>query len=221
MSKIIDFINSKAQEIISIREGIDSDKIGLALNSLKENIVKLEQRMQRHTEVEKKLYDDNDHADKRHGQLMLVDAIEAIHQQVYVTLSSFISLLNYIGIDGLINHPINSVERFLKHLHNKYTDRIDPTVFEYLNKSREFRSKFVDHPQQHKLHDWMTINYNDISYVVYFKRGATGDVKMIDADIPPDHPSFIPPISCEDFYVSPNKSKTYAAVCELISKFLP
>lgn len=210
-------------------KGYKGDKkaeVGMALHRLKESLVKLDYRYFDLAEVAQlfdRLKDDEMGEPLHYLQIAFVDRVEAFHQQVYATVSTLILVLNYLGYKGeKLNHPIDSVEQFLEFIKErklKYRSVLSDQV-DVLQKSRDFRSKFIDHPQQHQLHDWMTFRAMDGIYLIFFKRKGD-EVYMIDPTKYPFDPDFKPPVNCgKDFYIAPSEEKTFKAVEVLVKHML-
>ena len=207
-------------------KGKRRDKVGLALHWLRENFIKLYYNYRDIEAVEKSLFKlpEEKMGEELHFlQILFVDRIEGFHQQVYATLSTLIAVLNHTGIKGIDSkdHPINSVKGFLEYLSKKFPYRGGlKDQITILEKSRDYRSKFIDHLQQHILHEWMTFGYNGEYYVIYF-RSKGDEVYSIRGDIDPMSPDFRPPVNCgDDFYISPDKKKTYKALVGLTKTLL-
>jgi len=152
-------------------------------------------------------------------QLRFVDKVEAFHQHVYATLAVLALALNHRKEPRAKQpYPIGSISKFLDALKERdfrYKDRLLDQVT-VLEKSADFRSKYVDHPEQHQLHDWMTMVYLGNYRVIYFiKRDDTVVYRPGSSD--PDSPDFRPPLGgVEEFYVSPDLDRTYDAVQRVI-----
>src|SRR5689334_18548500 len=125
-------------------------------------------------------------------QLRFVDKMEAFHQHIYATLAVLALVLNQRRAkDGEQAYPVGSISRFLAALKERdfrYKDRFLDHV-SVLERSADFRSKYVDHPERHQLHDWMTYRPDRYTYVIYFIRKGTG---VFWRGGPPDpfHPDF-------------------------------
>lgn len=190
------------------------EQVGLALNHLDEALQKLNMRLDEVIYAERLLANkENSPASLEDLQLKFVDKVEQFHRQMYSALSVLILVLNQTGIHGeKPNHPINSVDRFLDYLLGK-NESLSISI-DYLKKSISFRAKFVDHPQQHKLHDWMTYLSDGRYYIIYFIPTADRNVYLRVGN--PLDVEFEPPVSCSDFYVSPHFAETYGSLCNLI-----
>ena len=199
------------------------DEVALTLQRLRENIERSSFRYGEYLLIERNVSSEKSSIPLRTRQLKLVDKTEAFHQQIYSTISVLILVLNHIKIDGVKeDHPINSVKRFLQFLKEKpyrYQSVLHDQV-DTLLKSVDFRAKFVDHPQNHPVHDWMTYDYIKDTYLIYFiKRGP--EVYYMPGNPDPEAPDFLPPVNCgEDFFVSPNIHKVNSALMNLVDQLL-
>ncbi len=95
-------------------------RYGLVLHRVIESFRGLEMRTKELMEAEKRIveYDPEQKKEKMtldELQNIYVNKTEAYHQQIYSTISNLIMVANYFGINGKkVNHPIRSVEKFLK-----------------------------------------------------------------------------------------------------------
>lgn len=153
-------------------------------------------------------------------QLEFVDKTEAFHQQVYATISAFIMLLSHIADQKfLAQMPIDSLVKFLRHISDKSYESTVKDQASLLIKSADFRSKFIDHPQQHALHDWMTYSYGpEECCIIYFTRKGP-EVYYIEPKNP-YAPDFVPPVNYKSFYVSPAHTQVFLAVVHFTEKVL-
>lgn len=153
-------------------------------------------------------------------QLDFVNWTEAFYQELYATLSAFVMLLNHLGDREFGQLPIRSVGKFLGVIDKKVNGITE--LKNTLDEARAFRAKFIDHPQQHVLHDWMTHSLPSIegpkAVVIYFVKKGSGIYwrGLID----PHAPSFRPPFDCESFYVSPPHRKVYNSLKDFIRRVL-
>lgn len=152
-------------------------------------------------------------------QLGFVDKTEAFHQQVYATISAFIMLLSHVaGQKFLSQMPIDSLTKFLRHISDKSYESIVKDQATLLIKSADFRSKFIDHPQQHALHDWLTYSYGTGTCIIYFIRKGNEVYYREPKD--PYAPDFTPPVNYKSFYVSPAHTQVFLAVIYFTEKVL-
>lgn len=204
-----------------ILKGYNDEKrkeVGMTLHRLKEAIIKLDYRYFELISIVKtfdQLTNEEQGEPLHYLQIAFVDKVEAFHQQVYATISTTMLVINHIGYKGKrINHPIDSVKKFLEYIKGeifKYRSVLGDQI-DILEKSRDFRAKFIDHPQQHQLHDWMTFRAEDGLYLIFFMRKGD-EVYAIDPTIHPFDPNFKPPVNCgEDYYIAPSEGKTLKAV---------
>lgn len=152
-------------------------------------------------------------------QLRFVDKTEALHQHVYATLAVLALVLNHRREgDSRQPYPVGSITKFLAALKERdfrYKDRLLDHVA-VLERSADFRSKYVDHPEQHQLHDWMTYCPEEKAYIIYFIR-KSGALIYRAGPTDPFHPGFQPPVDCgDDFYVSPDPERTYSAMQKVV-----
>lgn len=143
-------------------------------------------------------------------QLLLIDKIEGFHQHVYSLISSFILVLVYLAPKDWKNHlPINSVEKFLEFLSTKINETEFSKSLNELNKSRIFRAKYIDHIQQHIIQNWMTYNFKNEAYIIYYIEKSN---KVFNIVSDPKSDIFIPPIDFETFYISPSCEETLKSI---------
>ena len=102
-------------------------------------------------------------------QLDLIDKTEAFHQSVYSTLSAFLLLLTHVLDQKTVDRmPVRSIKKALDFLERELESETCATSVAQLRKSIEFRTKSIDHPQQHALRNWMTIKSGAETAVLYF-----------------------------------------------------
>lgn len=152
-------------------------------------------------------------------QLDMVDKVESFYQQLYACMSAFTMLLNHIAPhDYRRSMSIGSVKKFLEFLLSKHLDHGES--LSWLETARDFRARFVDHVQQHVLHDWMTYSYpgkfGPECVIIYFvKKGP--EVYHRGFQTGPYDPSFEPPVNYESFYVTPPHKECFLSF-ELITE---
>lgn len=158
-------------------------------------------------------------------QLQFVDRTESFHRQLYGTLSVLMLLLSHAAPRRVASHlPISSVQAFLAYLREQpelssYTLQLDQ-----LCSSVEFRATFLDHPQQTKLHHWMTMGTPSETVIIYYVPVYVAPVDNSAVDVTtgshqylnPRAPNFRPAIVCSSFQVSPEPQKTQTALCSLV-----
>ena len=194
------------------------EKVGLALHKLRESLSRLNYRYSEYETAQMNLYQAGENGEEPNFticQERLVDRLEAFHQQVYSTISTLILVVNFLGVNGEKNHPINSVKRFLEYIILNIPNDIEiENSIDELLASISYRAKFVDHPQQQKLHNWMTFGYRGEHFVIYYiPKGR--EVYVHDNSHPRD-PNFKPPVNCEEFMVNPDGQSVYKSVFDLV-----
>lgn len=149
-----------------------------------------------------------------------VDKIEAYFQQVYSTLSAFIMLLSHVADDDFKKQmPIKGAEKFLLWISKRsYSGQLKDNVT-LLGKAREFRTIFIDHPQQHILHDWMTYSHLNGTAIIYFVRNGN-KVYAPGSIVDPYNPNFRPPFDYKSFYVSPDYRKVHESMKSFVKATL-
>ncbi|MFA5782567.1 MAG: hypothetical protein WC868_09900, partial [Bacteroidales bacterium] len=154
--------------------------------------------------------------DTTHLQLILVDKIEGFNQHVYALISTLVLVLTHLAPKvWKVDMPIRSIQKFLEYLKKKnQNDKKIIEAIDIIEKSREFRARFIDHVQQHIVQSWMTHTYRNDSYIIYYISKSNNIYHRGVRD--PNMDGFIPPVDCESFYVSPNINKTYIASVNLI-----
>lgn len=164
-----------------------------------------------------------------------LDKTEAFHQQVYSTISAFAMLLNHFASkDFLRGMPIGAIKQFLDFLKERFPDY--KKHIEQLELARDFRSKMVDHIQQHQLHDWMTYSYPHHTsrlgadcVIIYFTP-LDGTEPRPFLETPPEHLKslvydprssyFRLPIGHKNYYMSPHAGNVFLAMHEIASAVL-
>lgn len=168
--------------------------------------------------VMEEIYNPESNGNSHISQINLVDKIEAFHQQIYSALSAFVLMLNhYAPIQWKRDMPIKSIDRFLTFIHGKYNNQEFLDSLNYLNQSREFRAKFVDHMQQHIVHDWATVNANEVPMIVYYIL-AENEVDAVSCKMPGSEYEF--PIMCKQYYWSPPIPEVYKSFIFLMRTVL-
>lgn len=152
-------------------------------------------------------------------QLTLVRQTEAFHQHVYAVLGRFAMLLNHIAPKEFKTAlPTRSISKMLDYLESKVEAEGDLN-FNLIRNSLEFRSKFVDHPQQHKAHDWMTYRIPTSPVAIIYYVPGSNTRAMSKGALDPHDESFQPPLNCDSFYVAPPIEKVYGAILSLFQTF--
>lgn len=216
INEIQKFINFLATDFPKARQ----EKAHLAVNNFKESLIRLEIRLKELLKIEKEICFFSQKKNKRgldKVQMAYLDKIEAFHQHVYSTISSFINVLNLISNHSFKrNLPISGVQEFLEFIIKKDIHPIVLELTDTIKKSTEFRAKFVDHPQQHKSHTWMTYAPNDVACIIYYIPGSAGPNHTTNTPLDPYDPNFQCVMPYESFYVSPNNRETYGNLCTFV-----
>ncbi len=165
----------------------------------------------------------------RTRQLQYVDRTEAFHRQIYGTLSVLILFLNHSGPRQIVTQlPISSVQRFLQYLQEQPDLESHSEHFDQLLFSVKYRASLIDHPQQSKLHHWMTMGMPTETVIIhyiptYVESGddevAIGKPATIQY-LNPHEPNFKPIVDCSSFVVSPEAFKTHSSLCTIIINVL-
>lgn len=226
MDDLIQDIADNSENFLSKYNGSKKDNIAFVIRRLRESLIQINQRYKDYKNIEteiRNLHKPEDMGEKLHFlQLDLVNKVEAFHQQVYSTISVLILVLNFVGINNKrSNHPISSVSKFLDYLvKNVFSE--NPEILEQieiLKQSKDYRAKFVDHPQQHQLYEWSTYGYEDQVYIIYYKQ-LGNEIYAIRGNPDPLSKDFIPPVNTDDFYVAPDKNRTFNAVEVIVSALI-
>lgn len=169
---------------------------------------RLEMRFEELTKVEREIFHaepETIQRDMKEIQLDFVNRVEGFYQHYYATISAFAMYLNYVaGHDFKRGMPIGGNKDFLEFLGSKYPELKDNLLD--IERARDFRARFVDHIQQHTLHDWMTYSFpgkmGEECVIIYFiKKGP--EVYHRGFQLNPYVDDFRPPVNYESFYVSP------------------
>lgn len=161
----------------------------------------------------------------RTRQLQFVDRTEAFHRQIYGTLSVLMLFLSHSAPRRVASHlPISSVQKFLDYLRKQPGLVSCAGYLDQLRSSVKFRATFLDHPQQSKLHHWMTMGMRTETVIIHYvpsyvepvEHGVTttptGPIQYLN----PREANFRPAIACSSFHVSPESPKTHVALCSII-----
>lgn len=155
-------------------------------------------------------------------QLEFVNCVESYYQQLYATLSAFVMFLNYNAPREFKNGlPISRITNFLTFLGSKNGLTISEEIKE-LTRATIFRSKFVDHVQQHTLHNWMTYSFPTKSgpeCVVIYYIGKGREV-YYRPHLNPYADDFEPPVNYISFYVSPPHNECHRAIFDMCLKVI-
>ena len=226
---IDEFIANNWKKLLKGLRKNKREEIGLSLHLLKENCQRMQIKQKEYiTYVDLLSNCDLEKDDTQLLQLQLIDKIEAFHQHVYVTLASLVRVINYLKLQGDNSQiPINSIKQFLTHVkEGKFRYKVKlHRVIEKLIYSEDYRAKFVDHPQQHKMHNWMSYTYqangSREAVIIYYILYGSQPVYVPNSVYDPHDPDFKPPLPTgTDFYISPDINDTLDATNKLIIEFL-
>lgn len=223
MEELIKKIKSECDTIIKDFAPQSKENSIMAYQRFNEYILRLESRFDQLLNLEKEIAEfDPAKAERRLKDIQLdfVDKIEAYFQQLYSTLSAFVMLLNHIANDGFKSQmPIKGIEKFLSWISKQsYSSQLKEGIF-LLDKAREFRDIFIDHPQQHILHDWMTYSHLNGTAIIYFIRDGN-KVYTPGNTVDPYDPNFKPPFDYKSFYVSPDYRKVHDSMKYFVNSIL-
>ncbi len=156
-------------------------------------------------------------------QLEFVNRVEAYYQQLYASLSALAMLINHTAShDFKKNMSIRSISSLLEFLSKK--DIPLESEIKELTRAVEFRGKFVDHIQQHTLHDWMTygIPFNETRHcvVIYFINKGPEVYAPCNYIFDPYHKDFNLSLNHGGFYVSPPQDNCHKAFFSMTEKIL-
>lgn len=156
------------------------------------------------------------------AQMRFVDDFEAFHQHIYATLSSLAHLLTRLVPPGR-DVPTRSVKDFLVYL-AKYLPKSADEIAR-LEVSRDYRARYVDHPQQSPVRDWMTYRtpHADEAYLIYFEHAterAPAPPRPSQLSHDPRNPDFRPPVPASRWFVAPGVRETYAATLHVSKRAL-
>ncbi len=152
-------------------------------------------------------------------QLDIVNKIESFHQHVYATLSAFVMLLIQLLPRSLNSQiPINSINKFLKFLKKTNLNELLKDDIDNLLNSITFRAKFIDHPQQHAAHNWMTWRAEEEIVILYFIPLFTEE--EIEKYYQKHKDKATPPFEEKSMYISPYINITYKSLKIFIENIL-
>lgn len=169
-------------------------------------------------------------------QIELVDKTEAFHQQIYAALSAYRGLLlTTLPRSERDRLPKDSVSKLLRYVKERSNSSVLQNHIVHLERSVDFRARFVDHPDQHVVHDWMTFRPLGRTVTVYFAPHFGGATPEQEARLreqlrlqsehngfaDPWSAYFHPPLACESFYVSPRVDDTFASFEQYVLDALP
>ncbi len=152
-------------------------------------------------------------------QMDFMDRLEIFYQGLYSTLSAFAMLINNIAPHSEKRDlPIGSVQKFIEYLQERFPKL--KKELELLEKARAFRAKFVDHIQQHTLHDWMTYSPAVGEAVVIYFIPSNNSYPDYGDFTDPFNPTFKPPVGHKSFYVSPPFKKVFKSLKKVVKDTL-
>lgn len=222
----IERITHICQRLVNSRPAELQSKSALSARSFIESLNRLVKRYGELLAAEEKKLLATEESMKREGvvledlQFHFVDKTEAFHQQMYASLSNLVLALNNLRPHKklLIDIPIGSIERFLAYIDKVYgLKEVLPGVIDSLNSSRDFRSRFVDHPQQHGAHNWYMYSYGTGICIVYYLPDEDLDQEVIYVPTMgyPYVDNFQPIFKTKSCYVSPNHHSTFKSAFQL------
>lgn len=159
-------------------------------------------------------------------QIEFVNRVESYFQQLYAAISALAMFTNLTAShEYKKGMKIGSNTHFLDFLEKKH---IGIAQIKELRKALEFRAKFVDHIQQHVLHDWMTYGTSNAKesqcVIIYFIKAEsevrlpniiTAESGLYTPRFDPFHQKFELPFSHNGFYVSPQHLNCHRSFIEL------
>ncbi len=219
MEKLTKKVQSKCNKIIKKFSPRAKNEAVLALQQCNEFLLSLDRRYRELLKVEKEILNFNpknrDSRSLNEMQLDYVDKTHAFHQQIYSTISSLVKLLSHIGNDVfkqrfLEKKCIGSVEKFLENFRDteKKVEYLDLSL-DLLLHSRKYRTDFVDHTQQNKIHTWITQSLSGAVAIIYF-RFPEGKIPMPNPLI---NPYFI---NEDDVFVPKHHTWVYNSLVNLV-----
>ena len=207
-----DFIDSlePLYKALAEKDEVRDEIKAAAIHRFNENLIRLRWRYEALSQVEAELYSISPDSprDSRTVQFDFVDKTEAYYQQLYATLSAFVMVINKLASHEVRRGlNVSRNERFLSDLLRKYPEISDD--ISNVEIARAFRAKFVDHIQQHTLHDWCTVS-NLVGpgaggcTLIYFLRANPAVHGMVfRPGLDPYAAGYEPPVDHAGFYVSP------------------
>jgi len=220
-TEVNDFISGLEQFYINLSTNDLNDKKGLAVRTFNEFLLRLNKRASELLYFENLIFDqpklELEKMTLKEIQMYFVDKTEGFHQHVYSVISAFAMLLNHIAPREFCQRiPIRKNGKFLKFLKNEYPKLID--FIKILELSTSFRNKFIDHTQQHVLHDWMTYSYPENNQakavVIYFIKNSNNVYQREERN--PFSLNFQPPINCKEHYISPYYKDVYKSLLVIV-----
>lgn len=148
-----------------------------------------------------------------------VNDTESFHQQIYATLSAFIKLLTHIAPKKFSSQmPSKSLCKFIDFL-KKEVSNIEEEMA-VIKRSREYRTRYVDHINQNISHNWYTLEiHNGEIYIVYYSTGSNGKIMDIP-EIDGGGFTFKTSLLVESYFVPPHHKDTIIALSNVVLKTL-
>lgn len=209
---ILNEIYKTGVDRIKTLPGSKHEKAILSLRRLYEFLQTLLVRYIKIKEIERELYRwdfRSEELQKRtldDAQREFVGYTESFNQQLYAVLNAFINLLSIIGGNKVNGMPSVSTSKFLTFAQKNF-ENIDSEV-STLSKSLDFRAKHIDHTNQGKAQDWMTISGpNGLAFIVYFSGKGRGNTVNIGEKI-----GIEMQLQAEEVYISPHHQEIIAAL---------
>ena len=212
------------KKLFSNEEGVDRNKLE-ATQRFNEFVSRLEMRFEELIKVEREIFHAEPETIRREMkeiQLDFVNRVEGFFQHYYATISAFVMYLSHVANhDFKRGMPVSSIKEFLNFLESKCPEL--KTKLSEIERARDFRAKFIDHIQQHTLHDWMTYSFpgkmGEECVIIYFiKRGS--EVYHRGFQPNPYAEGFMPPVNYESFYVSPPHKEAKAALFDIFEHII-
>lgn len=147
-------------------------------------------------------------------QFDFMDQIENFNMQTYVAISA-LSLLLRRGANASIRAqvPTDSMRKFLAWLKEKTNSSVLKDHLDCLEKSRDFRARLVEHPQNHALHDWIThLAHDHDPVIIYYDPKGQEVIARGKPGIDPYSADFEPPVNYKTFYIPPDFRKIQKAI---------
>lgn len=154
-------------------------------------------------------------------QQTFVDSVNAFYQQFYTTLSVYIAVVNHAASKATkeeinMKKAIHSAGHFL----DKAKELLGETEsLETLIAAYEYRSKFIDHAQQHKVYDYFTLNVNGKGRIIYFRGSDEDGATQFDLG----HimgTAMLSPVKATEWFIPPYHYEVLDALAKFITDFL-
>jgi hypothetical protein len=165
--------------------------------------------------------------DLDHCQKKLVNKSMAFHQQAYVVIASLGSLLNQLKDEKASQFPWQEVTDLLDVLESRHfkdnEGRLDDLYV--VRNAAWYRSKYVDHPQQHQPHCWLT-HYeleDDQEYIIFYNPIPGEEFEMLpipEASMNPKSELYRLPLGVEQWFTAPDVMATHEAIQRIVLHIL-